>query len=388
MNAVTSLSPAEAISSAHAKDQSLTEQAFIRLDEEQLAAFGAEIAAVGEKIRADLGNDEDERYLRRLNWSNISCETVGRALIHFSFEPITFILGVILLSLHFNFEVTFAHNCGHGAFNRLRNKKGLGKFNTKEYLAKKLPASIEGWKYSHNRLHHVNCNIVGKDPDVGYEAFRVTDLQGKPTWYHKIQLVTLALMSTVTFLVMGFRTYQFEDQKKINGVFVDQSLKTYPGIFLRLLSKNRYFFFNLLLFPAIAGLCFLSAAQAAKVLLANLLAEAIRGLSYGTMFHMGHHTGTVKFYPKETKPANKAEWYVLQIETSHSVIMNAPFKHVFGGLDLQIEHHIFPDLPANKLHQIQPEIEAICAKYNIQYSKASYFKSAWLCMKNYTRKSF
>ncbi|MGI9516117.1 MAG: fatty acid desaturase family protein, partial [Pirellulaceae bacterium] len=354
------------------------------LDEQQLAAFGDEIAAVGERARAELGNDEDERYLRRLKWGNTSCEVVGRALIHFSFEPITFVLGVIVLSLHFNFEVTFAHNCGHGAFNRLRDKKGLKKFGTNEYETKKLPASFAGWKYSHNRLHHSNPNIVGRDPDVGYEVFRVTELQGKPRWFHNIQLVTLAIFAAPMYVLLGLRTYIFAWEKENQQTFNKNDFKIYVRAIYQQLTQNRYFFYNILLFPLLAGLWFFSAAQMLKVLVANLLAEAIRGLSYGSMFHMGHHTGTVKFYPRHVKPATKAEWYVLQTETSHSVMMKSPLKHVFGGLDLQIEHHLFPDLPTNKLHQIQPEVERICNKYGVHYSKASFFKSAWLCVKNYS----
>ena len=371
------------------KQEKATDQkarTFPHLDEAQLAAFAGEISAVGERTRSLLGNEEDERYLRRLKWSNFGFEAFGRGLIHFSFEPITYALGVILLSIHFNLEVTFAHNCGHGAFNRLKTKKGLEKYNTKDYSAHKLPASFNGWKFSHNTLHHSNPNIVGKDPDIGYEVFRVTELQGKPKWYHKIQMLTLAVFSAPMFLLLGFRTYMFAYQRESKGTFLGKKtdLRAHLNAMLQQLTKNRYFFYNVLLFPLIAGLWFFSAWHMLKVLTANLLAEAIRGFSYGSMFHMGHHTGTVKFYPIHTKPANKAEWFVLQAETSHSVMMTSPLKHVFGGLDLQIEHHLFPDLPTNKLHQIQPEIERICNQHGVQYSKASFWKSAVLCVKNYS----
>ena len=158
-------------------------------------------------------------------------------------------------------------------------------------------------------------------------------------------MLILALISAPMFLLLGFRTYMFAYHKETKGAFFKNKndLKTHLRAAYRQVTRNRYFFYNILLFPLIAGIGFLSVAHMFKVLAGNLLAEAIRGLSYGTMFHMGHHTGTVKFYPRNTKPASKAEWYVLQTETSHSVMINSPLKHVFGGLDLQIEHHLFPD---------------------------------------------
>lgn len=358
----------------------LVEQQLTHLSPEQLDQFANEIGAVGKRAIEELGNEKDEHYLRRLKSSNLSCEALGRTLIHFSFEPFSYFLGILLLSIHFNLEVTFAHNAGHGAFNRLRKKKGLEQYSSKEYKAKNLPASIEGWKYVHNKLHHIHCNIIGKDPDVGYELFRVSELQGKPAAYQRFQVGIILLLSLPIFLVTGFRTYEYLAVKENEEKKASTLLK-------KLLTGTRYFFTNLVLFPLLAGVFFLSTGQFIKVLVGNLLAEAFRGLSYGTMFHMGHHTGTVKFYPENTLPANKAEWYIQQIETSHSVKINSPIKHMFGGLDLQIEHHLFPNLPPNKLYEIQPEVEKICSKYGIHYSTAGFFKSALLCLKNYAKHS-
>ncbi len=360
----------------HILTKGLREQGLVKLSPDQLEQFGNEIASVGKKAIDELGDEKDERFLRKLKNGNLSCEVIGRALIHISFEPVTFLLGVIFLSIHFNLEVTLAHNAGHGAFNRLKNRKGLDKYSSKSYQAKNMPASMEGWKYVHNQLHHMHCNIVGKDPDVGYDLFRVTELQGKPKGYQRFQVAIIALMSLPLVLITGLRTYEFQAAK-------DNEEKGMLSLLYRQLTGNRYFLVNLVFFPLLAGLAFFSFAHVLKVLLGNMLAEALRGLSYGSMFHMGHHTGTVKFYPENTEVANRSEWFVQQIESSHSVMMDSRVRYVFGGLDLQIEHHLFPSLPPNKLYEIQPQIEAICDKYGVHYSNAGFFESAALCVKNY-----
>ncbi len=358
---------------------------FADLNDQQLEAFGREIAEVGGRVRAKLGNDDDAWYLRALIWTNRACEVVGRGLIHFSFEPITYILGVIILSIHFNLEVTFGHNCGHGAFNSLRGRKGLDRYNTGSYHPAKLPASFKGWIYSHNGLHHSRPNVVGDDPDTGFELLRVTRLQGRSSWLHHIQLYIVLLTNLPTFLVLGYRSYLIEGRRDTRFAFRHSSGPVLRDALKRQLTENRYFLYNWLLYPLLAGVFFLSLGHALKVLSANLLAEALRGLTYGSMFHMGHHTGTVKFYRSDFEPANKAEWYLLQAETAHNVNLRTPLKHVFGGLDLQIEHHLFPDLPPNRLHEIRPDIERICKKYGVNYSNASFLTSARLFLQNYAR---
>ncbi|CAN0475731.1 unnamed protein product, partial [Hapterophycus canaliculatus] len=212
---------------------------------EQLNNFADEISAVGKRITSKLGNKEDERFLRRVKSGNLSCEIIGRSLIHISFEPITFLLGVFFLSTHFNLEVTLAHNSGHGAFNRLRDKKGLSNYSSKTYAAKNLPASIEGWKFIHNKLHHVHCNIIGKDPDIGYELFRVSELQGTPTNYQRFQLIILFIMSLPLMIITGLRTYEYKAVKAGEE-------KTIASLLLDLLTGSRYFLVNLVVFPILA----------------------------------------------------------------------------------------------------------------------------------------
>ena len=76
----------------------LREQGLTKLSPEQLDRFGEEIASVGKKAIGELGDDKDERFLRKLKSGNLSCEVIGRTLIHISFEPVTFLLGVIFRS--------------------------------------------------------------------------------------------------------------------------------------------------------------------------------------------------------------------------------------------------------------------------------------------------
>lgn len=351
-----------------------------------LEDFAREIVEVGRIARESLGDSADVTYLRALVFFNVFFHASGRLFLHFSFEPISFMLGSLLLSLHFNLEVTLAHNCGHGAFNSLSGSNVLGQFSSTRYQAKNMPASIEGWKYVHNKLHHRHTNVIGKDPDIGFESFRVTSLQGMPLLRHRLQLISLAVVTLPMVLILGFRTFWYEEKSRQTTSEVASG-----GVLMRVLLaplyKTRYYLLNMVIFPVLAGLCFASTTHALTVLAGNILAECMRGLSYGLMFHFGHHSGTVQYFKEETLLPGKAAWFKRQVESSHNVKMRGPLKHLFGALDLQIEHHLFPNLPPNKLYKIQPQIESICTRYGVHYSQASYFKSAYLCLKNYVRHS-
>ena len=58
------------------------------------------------------------------------------------------------------------------------------------------------------------------------------------------------------------------------------------------------------------------------------------------------------------------------------------FHLISGNLSYQIEHHIYPGLPAYRYRQIAPEVEAICNKHGIVYSSRGYFE---LCFNVFTK---
>jgi len=67
-------------------------------------------------------------------------------------------------------------------------------------------------------------------------------------------------------------------------------------------------------------------------------------------------------------PALNASWAVEQVETSNNYCCNSYLWHlVSGGLNLQIEHHLFPGLNHCHLHRIQPTVQAVCEEHGVCY---------------------
>src|SRR5690606_5413582 len=92
----------------------------------------------------------------------------------------------------------------------------------------------------------------------------------------------------------------------------------------------------------------------------------------------GHFTEDAETFEMDnTDNETRAEWYLRQIRGS-SNFSGTTWLHILSGnLSHQIEHHLFPDMPANRYAQVAPKIKALCAEYGIHYTEAS-------CMKQFS----
>jgi linoleoyl-CoA desaturase len=75
----------------------------------------------------------------------------------------------------------------------------------------------------------------------------------------------------------------------------------------------------------------------------------------------------VASYPAGTKSQGRGHWYAMQVEATNDFEVSRPISILCGGLDRQIEHHLFPTLSPQRLREIAPEVRAACEKYGVAY---------------------
>ena len=126
-----------------------------------------------------------------------------------------------------------------------------------------------------------------------------------------------------------------------------------------------YYLKNYFFYPALAGPFF------AKVLLGNVLAEVCRDVYSAATIICGRVGEEVKSWPAGTQPASRGEAYAMQVEAANDFEVSLPVSILCGGLDRQIEHHLFPTLPAPRLREIAPRVRAICEKHGVAYRRAT-----------------
>jgi fatty acid desaturase len=110
----------------------------------------------------------------------------------------------------------------------------------------------------------------------------------------------------------------------------------------------------------------LSPAQAVVFLVVQ---QGLFGLYLGCAFAPNH-----KGMPTLTH-ADELDFVRRQVLTSRNVAGSRPVEVVLGGLNYQIEHHLFPNLPRPNLRRAQPLVRAFCAQHGLPYVEASLFGS-------------
>jgi fatty acid desaturase len=255
------------------------------------------------------------------------------------------------------------HNVMHGQFDWLNEPSLNG--NTYDWDT---IASGDDWRETHNYVHHTYTNIVGKDHDVGYGILRVSDQQKwEPRHLFNIPL-GLQLMFFFEWYV-GVQNLHLEDAL----VYKTKSWKQVWKDSAKVRKKaTRQVLKDYVFFPVISGPMFL------PVFAGNVVANIIRNLWSSAVIFNGHFTEDAEtFEPDNTDTETKAEWYLRQIRGSSNFSGTEWLHFMSGNLSHQIEHHLFPDMPANRYKEVAPKIKALCAEYGINYNEANFMRQFW-----------
>jgi linoleoyl-CoA desaturase len=137
--------------------------------------------------------------------------------------------------------------------------------------------------------------------------------------------------------------------------------------FLR--KAGRQLFKDYVLFPALAFW------QWPRVLLGNLAANLIRNVWTNAIIFCGHFTADAHTWQRaEVADESRGQWYLRQIQGSSNLEGGRWFHLLSGHLSHQIEHHLFPDLPAPRYPEVAPQVRAICARYGVHYNTGGFWK--------------
>jgi len=331
---------------------------------ERLRRFGLELDAIKTRVEADMGA-ADVRYVQRLDRFSRTCEVVGRVLIHFSFEPVGFGAGVLALWVHKQLQATeIGHTALHGAYDRL---EGADAYRSATYRWQ-IPIDEESWRHMHNVRHHGATNVAGRDADIHFGPVRLTE---QTPWNksHRWQLpFTLLFLFPNFALGINLHATGISDLAVDNGLpggldfLPDRSPASRRRAWKSALRKwVPYYGKEYVLFPLLAGPFFW------KVMLGNWLAETMRDVYSAATIFCGHVGDDVKSWPTGTKAGSRGQWYAMQIEATNDFEVGWPWNVFCGGLDRQIEHHLFPKLPPHRLRRIAPEVRAVCERHGVPY---------------------
>jgi linoleoyl-CoA desaturase len=332
-------------------------------EEERLAQFTRALDELRAEVEAKLGS-EDAAYIHRVQTVSHVMQVVGRSLIHFSIEPVGFGAGVAALWVHKLLELMeIGHGVLHGAYDKLPGAEAY----RAETFVWRAPIDEKSWRTVHNLRHHQYTNIPGRDPDLDFGALRLTK-HCNHKLLHALQPVSnyvtwLAFAAAINLHVTGLLDVYFGRGEP--PILPDRRWATLRDAHRAALRKFvGYYGKEYVFFPLLAGPFFW------KTLLGNVLSDMGRDVWAAAMIYCGH-VGATDF-PPGTRAKGRAAWYALQAEAAYDVEVPKVVSILCGGLDYQIEHHLFPRLPPNRLREIRPRVRAICEEHGVVYRSASW----------------
>ena len=332
---------------------------------DELESFGRELDAVRAHTVATLGQ-RDADYIRAIvaavRWTGFA----GRLLLWLGavvgafVSPVLWsacIVGTLLLALSKIIEnMELGHNVIHGQYDWMRDPHLDGK--TYEW---DIAGTGDNWRKTHNYRHHTWTNVRGMDDDIGYGLLRIfPEQRWKP--FHLVQpvvAVIFALLFEWGVAIQSLRIGRWfagktrfakmrEQFRPVGRKMARQILKDY------------------VLYPLLAGPFFL------PVLLGNAVANVIRNVWTYVIIFCGHFTADVETFSKESViKESRGRWYLRQLRGSSNLTGGKWMNLMSGNLSHQIEHHFYPDVPANRYAAMAVEVRAICARYGQHYNTGS-----------------
>jgi linoleoyl-CoA desaturase len=256
------------------------------------------------------------------------------------------------------------HDANHGAYSKHTWVNNL--LSGTMYL---LGANVLNWKIQHNVLHHTYTNISGMDEDIDQKGpIRLSEnLPLRP--YHRFQYI-------YAFFFYGFMTLSMyvNDFKRLAkyqeaGLLAAQN-KSIGTEFAKML-------FRKVMYALIAiGLpLWLTEYSVAEVLVGFFLMQFVASLILSFVFQMAHVVEGAEQYCEA--PEMSSEWHVHQLITTSDFARNSPILSWYvGGLNYQIEHHLFPTICHVHYKALAPIVQRVAEHHNIPYNLKKGFSSA------------
>ncbi len=323
------------------------------LTKKQVDAIAEELDALAAEIRADLG-ESDAAYIRRVIDVQRKLEIAGRGTLLFSILPPAWLAGTAMLSVaKILASMEIGHNVLHGQWDWMRDPDIHS--STWEWDN---TSTSEGWKHTHNHLHHTYTNVVGKDRDLGYTIMRVS---GDQPWNPAYLFQPAYNVLVALFFEQAIALYDLEFDEAVKGnlpwpEFRQRSKSMWKKI-------GRQSLKDYVVWPLLSG------PSAPTTLLANFTSNIARNVWAHTIIFCGHFPdGGAIFSEEDIAGESRGEWYLRQMEGSCNIDGGQLMHIMSGNLSFQIEHHMFPDLPSNRYQEISPRVREICERYGIEYT--------------------
>ena len=258
------------------------------------------------------------------------------------------------------------HDAIHGAYSK--NQKVnliIG------YIIHFIGGYHRNWKIQHNVLHHSFTNVEGFDEDIEIGIMRFSPGQ-KRKGIHRFQVFyapfLYGLMTVYWSTVKDFDQLLRYHKKNLLAA---QGLSLKQGIFRVAINKIWYFALIVALPMITIDLPWW------QILIGIFTMHFICGLILSFIFQLAHVIEETDFFTPDQKGSVENNWAIHQMKTTANFANRSPiFTWLIGGLNFQIEHHLFPYICHVHYKKISKIVQATAAEFQVPYHQHRTFAGA------------
>lgn len=260
------------------------------------------------------------------------------------------LLGIIFAGIGFN----VMHDSAHGSFS---NRTWIN--NVMAYSLNLLGGDVHLWKTKHNMVHHSFTNIEGYDDDIDIQPYMRLHAEQKQHKMHRYQHIYGFVLYALNYTLWVF---YFDFLKYFKMKIGQTKIRKYKPLDHVSFWATKIFHFGLFFGLPIYKLGFL------PTLLGYSVLTVVCGLVIAVVFQLAHVVEETQFPTPQTNMGT--EWAVHQINTtSNFAVKNKIVTWFTGGLNYQVEHHLFPRISHVHYPAINKIVKEACERFNIQYNE-------------------
>lgn len=233
------------------------------------------------------------------------------------------------------------------------------------------------WKLQHNVLHHTFTNIDDHDEDIDTPFFLSFSPNTRKYWIHKFQhLYAWIFYGMMTVYWVTAKDFLALKKYRKDGLIKDDKDYT-KEIFVTVFWKLFYYSYVLVL-PII-----FSESSVGWIITGFFISHFITGLLISVIFQLAHVMPDMSFPKPDENNSLDVNWFEHQLQNTSNFSPKAPVLSWFiGGLNYQIEHHLFPNISHIHYRKISKIIAQTAKDYDLPYYvNENFFVAVWRHLK-------
>lgn len=330
-------------------------------------------------------NKRVNEYFKTNNISRVgNTEMVVKTVVMFGlyFIPYALMIGGVVTGLGWMFLLVLVmslglagiglsvmHDANHGAYS---SKKWLN--TLMGYSLNLVGANAFNWKIQHNVLHHTYTNVHEEDEDISPRGVLRLSPHSNWKWFHKYQFIyAWFLYGLMTIVWMVFKDFVRIIRYQQNGLARSNNANILKEWIILLVTKVvyvSYIFVIPFLVTSLSGW---------QILFGILTMHYIAGFILAIIFQPAHVIEGTEYPLPDEHHKLENTWAVHQLHTTTNFGNKSRwFSWYVGGLNFQIEHHLFPNICHVHYRKISAIVESTAREYNLPYKSATTFVDALL----------